>query len=263
MQSSELFGIRKYVIYFLFLFLSGLLTVVDYFSDKSLSNYIPNQINFISSIELSDRFQQYELIDLYSNKADIVAENIRLKEELVDLRLLYIENQDLRDDIQSYEVLIKNISNFELTYYRTSLILKNLTDEYLISGGRDNNFEPGDIVINEKGYIVGYLGEVFNDYSILESLDSTNFNFRALDENNNSYETYSNGRELIVSSLGLSNNTKVGIIYSDIIFGHIGKFPFLDLNIYEQKVSNNKLTVSVEIKDTLSFPTKLFIPKEK
>tara|TARA_B100001778_G_C18597904_1_gene635712 strand:- start:1932 stop:2723 length:792 start_codon:yes stop_codon:yes gene_type:complete len=263
MQSSELFGIRKYVIYFLFLFLSGLLTVVDYFSDKSLSNYIPNQINFISSIELSDRFQQYELIDLYSNKADIVAENIRLKEELVDLRLLYIENQDLRDDIQSYEVLIKNISNFELTYYRTSLILKNLTDEYLISGGRDNNFEPGDIVINEKGYIVGYLGEVFNDYSILESLDSTNFNFRALDENNNSYETYSNGRELIVSSLGLSNNTKVGIIYSDIIFGHIGKFPFLDLNIYEQKVSNNKLTVSVEIKDTLSFQTKLFIPKEK
>ncbi|MAW51103.1 MAG: hypothetical protein CMC41_08355 [Flavobacteriaceae bacterium] len=263
MQSSELFGIRKYVIYFLFLFLSGLLTVVDYFSDKSLSNYIPNQINFISSIELSDRFQQYELIDLYSNKADIVAENIRLKEELVDLRLLYIENQDLRDDIQSYEVLIKNISNFELTYYQTSLILKNLTDEYLISGGRDNNFEPGDIVINEKGYIVGYLGEVFNDYSILESLDSTNFNFRALDENNNSYETYSNGRELIVSSLGLSNNTKVGIIYSDIIFGHIGKFPFLDLNIYEQKVSNNKLTVSVEIKDTLSFQTKLFIPKEK
>ena len=263
MQSSELFGIRKYVIYFLFLFLSGLLTVVDYFSDKSLSNYIPNQINFISSIELSDRFQQYELIDLYSNKADIVAENIRLKEELVDLRLLYIENQDLRDDIQSYEVLIKKISNFELTYYRTSLILKNLTDEYLISGGRDNNFEPGDIVINEKGYIVGYLGEVFNDYSILESLDSTNFNFRALDENNNSYETYSNGRELIVSSLGLSNNTKVGIIYSDIIFGHIGKFPFLDLNIYEQKVSNNKLTVSVEIKDTLSFQTKLFIPKEK
>tara|TARA_Y100000741_G_scaffold306351_1_gene248791 strand:- start:450 stop:1241 length:792 start_codon:yes stop_codon:yes gene_type:complete len=263
MQSSELVGIRKYIIYFLFLFLSGLLTVVDYFSDKSLSNYIPNQINFISSIELSDRFQQYELIDLYSNKADIVAENIRLKEELVDLRLLYIENQDLRGDIQSYEVLIKNISNFELTYYRTSLILKNLTDEYLISGGRDNNFEPGDIVINEKGYIVGYLGEVFNDYSILESLDSTNFNFRALDENNNSYETYSNGRELIVSSSGLSNNTKVGIIYSDIIFGHIGKFPFLDLNIYEQKVSNNKLTVLVEIKDTLSFQTKLFIPKEK
>ena len=263
MQSSELVGIRKYIVYFLFLFLSGLLAVVDYFSDKTLSNYIPNQINFISSIELSDRFQQYELIDLYSNKAEIVAENIRLKEELVDLRLLYTENQDLRDDIQSYEVLIKNISNFELMYYQTSLILKNLTDEYLISGGRDNNFEPGDIVINEKGYIVGYLGEVFNDYSILESLDSTNFNFRALDENNNSYETYSNGKELIVSSLGLSNNTKVGIIYSDIIFGHIGKFPFLDLNIYEQKVSNNKLTVLVEIKDTLSFQTKLFIPKEK
>jgi len=40
-------------------------------------------------------------------------------------------------------------------------------------------------VINEKGYVVGYLGEVFNDYSILESFNSTTFNFRALDKDNN------------------------------------------------------------------------------
>jgi len=263
MQSSQTIGIRKYVIYFLFLFLSGLLTAVDYFSNKSLSNYIPNQINLISSFQIPDWVLQNELINLSSNKTDIVAENIRLKQELVDLRLLYIENQDLKDDIESYDVLIKNISDFELTYYATSLILKNLTDEYLIAGGRDNNFEPGDIVVNETGYIVGYLGEVFNDYSILESLDSTNFNFRALDENNISFEINSNGKELLVNSLDLINNKKIGTIYSDITFGHVSKFPFLDLDIYEQKITNNKLTLIVEVEEKLSFQTRLFIPKEK
>ena len=125
MQSTQAVGIRKYVIYFLFLFLSGLLTAVDYFSNKSLSNYIPNQVNLISSFQIPDRILQNELINLSSSKADIVAENIRLKEELVDLRLLYKENQDLKDDIESYDVLIKNISDFELTYYATSLVLKN------------------------------------------------------------------------------------------------------------------------------------------
>ena len=90
MQSSQAVGIRKYILYFLFMFLSGLLTAVDYFSNKSLSNYIPNQVNLISSFQLSDRFLQNEFINLSSSKTDIVAENIRLKEELVDLRLLYV-----------------------------------------------------------------------------------------------------------------------------------------------------------------------------
>ena len=106
MQSSQPVGIRKYIIYFLFLFLSGLLTVVDYFSNKSLSNYIPNQINLISSFQLPDTFLQNELFNLSSNRAVIVAENIRLKEEIIDLRLLYIENQDLKDDIESYDCLL-------------------------------------------------------------------------------------------------------------------------------------------------------------
>ena len=155
MKSFQVVGIRKYVVYFLFIFLSGLLSVVDYFSNKTLSNFIPDQVNLISNFQISDRLLQNEFSSLSSSKADLVAENIRLKEELTNLRVLYIKNQELQDNIESYEDLIKNISDFELTYYATSLILKNSTDEYLISGGRDYNFEPGDLVINETGYIVG------------------------------------------------------------------------------------------------------------
>jgi len=263
MQNSQVVGIRKYVVYFLFIFLSGLLSVVDYFSNKTLSNFIPDQVNLISKIQIPDRLLQNEFSSLSSSRADLVAENIRLKEELINLRVLYVENQKLNDNIESYEDLISNITDFELTYYATSLILKNSTDEYLITGGRDYNFEPGDIVINETGYIVGYLGEVFNDYSILESFNSTNFNFRALDENNNVFEVNSNGKELIFNSLEPILNTKISVLFSDITFGHISKFPIFDLEPYEQTKLNNKFTVIVPIEDMLTFQSKLFIPKSK
>ena len=263
MQSSQVFGVRKYVVYFLFIFLSGLLSVVDFFSNKTLSNFIPDQLTLISNFQVPDRLLQNEFSNLSSSKADLVAENIRLKEELTNLRVLYIENQELQDNIDSYEDLVKNISDFELTYYATSLILKNSTDEYLISGGRDYNFEPGDLVIDETGYIVGYLGEVFNDYSILESFNSTNFNFRVLDENNNVFEVSSNGKELVFSSLESTLNSKVSILYSDITFGHISKFPLFNLEPYEQSKLNNKLTVTVPIEEMITFQSKLFIPKNK
>ncbi len=263
MRSTQVVSIRKYVVYFLFILLSGLLTAVDYFSNKTLSNFIPERVNLISNFQIPDRLLQNEFSSLTSSRADLVAENIRLKEELSNLRVLYVKNQELQDNIDSYELLIKNISDFELTYYATSLILKNSTDEYIISGGRDYNFEPGDLVINETGYIVGYLGEVFNDYSILESFNSTNFNFRALDENNNIFEVNSNGKELIFSSLESTFISKVGMLYSDITFGHINKFPFYDLQSYEQTKLNNKFTVIVPIEEMLTYQSNLFIPKSK
>ena len=263
MQSFQVVGVRKYVVYFLFIFLSGLLSAVDYFSNRALSNFIPEQVNLISNLQIPDRLIQNEFSNLSSSRADLAAENIRLKEEISSLRVLYLENQELQDNIKSYEFLIKNISDFELTYYATSLILKNSTDEYLISGGKNYNFQRGDLVINELGYIVGYLGEVFNDYSIFESFNSTNFNFRVLDENNIIFEVNSNGKELIFNSLESTINSKIGMLYSDITFGHIRKFPLIDLEPYEQTKINNKFVVIVPIENMITYQSKLFIPKSK
>ena len=122
MQSSQVVGVRKYVVYFLFIFLSGLLSAVDYFSNKTLSNFIPERVSLISNFQIPDRLLQNEFSSLSSSRADLVAENIRLKEELSNLRVLYVENQELQDNIESYELLIKNISDFELTYYATCLL---------------------------------------------------------------------------------------------------------------------------------------------
>ena len=52
MQSSQVVGLRKYVVYFLFIFLSGLLSSVDYFSNKALSNFIPAQVSLISNFQI-------------------------------------------------------------------------------------------------------------------------------------------------------------------------------------------------------------------
>ena len=260
MQSSQDVGVRKYVVYFLFIFLSGLLSAVDYFSNKTLSNFIPERVNLISNFQIPDRLLQNEFLSLSSSRADLVAENIRLKEELSNLRVLYVENQELQDNIESYELLIKNISDFELTYYATSLILKNY-DRWVSNFWRKGlQFWARRSGDKWDWFIVGYLGEVFNDYSILESFNSTNFNFRALDEDNNIFEVNSNGKELIFSSLDATLNSKVGMLYSDITFGHINKFPLFDLEPYEQTELNNKITVIVPIEEMLTFQSKLFIP---
>jgi hypothetical protein len=53
------------------------------------------------------------------------------------------------------------------------------------------------------------------------------------------------------------------MLYSDITFGHINKFPLIDLEPYKQTKLNNKFTVIVPIEKMLSFQSKLFIPKSK
>ena len=59
----------------------------------------------------------------------------------------------------------------------------------------------GDLVINEKGFVVGYLREVFYSYSILESPYSSDFNLEVMDKYNNTYLITSNGSEMFISSV--------------------------------------------------------------
>ena len=59
------------------------------------------------------------------------------------------------------------------------------------------------------------------------------------------------------------NLSSHGILFSDITFGHISKFPLFDLEPYEQTKINNKFTVIAPIEDMLTFQSKLFIPKNK
>ena len=264
MQSTESLPKRSYILYILFILLSSLLILIDYFSNKELSSYFPNSVNFEFEIENSDFTFIQRFNKLFEQRAQLVSENIRLEQEVQDLRSLEIVNQELQLQLESYEAIstVSNIQNFELL--SSGFITKNLNLEYLIYGGTNQQLEVGDLVINEKGFVVGYLREVFYSYSILESPYSSDFNLEVMDKYNNTYLITSNGSEMFISSILLDNyKDDIDFLYTDISFNHSGKFPVVDTRLINFEFQNNQINTSVKFLDSFTFNTKLFIPKFK
>ena len=264
MQSTEALPKRSYILYILFILLSSLLILIDYFSNKELSSYFPNSVNFEFEIENSDFTFIQRFDTLFEQRAQLVSENIRLEQEVQDLRSLEIMNQELQLQLESYEAIssVSNIQNFELL--SSGFITKNLNLEYLIYGGTNQQLEEGDLVINEKGFVVGYLREVFYSYSILESPYSSDFNLEVMDKYNNTYLITSNGSEMFISSIVLDNyKDDIDFLYTDISFNHSGKFPVVDTRLINFEFQNNQINASVKFLDSFTFNTKLFIPKFK
>ena len=264
MQSTEALPKRSYILYILFILLSSLLILIDYFSNKELSSYFPNSENFEFEIENNDFTFVQRVNTLFEQRAQLVSENIRLQQEVQDLRGLEIENQELQLQIDSYESIstISNIQNFE--FLSSGFITKNLNLEYLIYGGTNQQLEVGDLVINEKGFVVGYLREVFYSYSILESPYSSDFNLEVMDKYNNTYLITSNGSEMFISSILLDNyKDDIDFLYTDISFNHSGKFPVVDTRLINFEFQNNQINASAKFLDSFTFNTKLFIPKFK
>ena len=264
MQNTEALPKRSYILYILFILLSSLLILIDYFSNKELSSYFPNSVNFEFEIENSDFTFIQRFDTLFEQRAQLVSENIRLEQEVRDLRSLEIVNQELQLKLESYEAIstLSNIKNFELL--SSGFITKNLNLEYLIYGGTNQQLEVGDLVINEKGFVVGYLREVFYSYSILESPYSSDFNLEVMDKYNNTYLITSNGSEMFISSILLDNyKDDIDFLYTDISFNHSGKFPVVDTRLINFQFQNNQINASVKFLDSFTFNTKLFIPKFK
>ena len=264
MQSTEALSKRSYILYILFILLSSLLILIDYFSNKELSSYFPNSVNFEFEIENRDFTFIQRFNTLFEQRAQLVSENIRLEQEVQDLRSLEIVNQELQLKLESYEAIstASNIQNFELL--SSGFITKNLNLEYLIYGGTNQQLEVGDLVINEKGFVVGYLREVFYSYSILESPYSSDFNLEVMDKYNNTYLITSNGSEMFISSILLDNYIDdIDFLYTDISFNHSGKFPVVDTRLINFEFQNNQINASVKFLDSFTFNTKLFIPKFK
>ena len=264
MQSTEALPKRSYILYILFILLSSLLILIDYFSNKELSSYFPNSVNFEFEIENSDFTFIQRFNTLFEQRAQLVNENIRLEQEVQDLRSLEIVNKELQLQLESYESIstVSNIQSFELL--SSGFITKNLNLEYLIYGGTNQQLQEGDLVINEKGFVVGYLREVFYSYSILESPYSSDFNLEVMDKYNNTYLITSNGSEMFISSILLNNyKDDIDFLYTDISFNHSGKFPVVDTRLINFEFQNNQINATVKFLDSFTFNTKLFIPKFK
>ena len=255
---------RSYVLYILFIFLSSLLILVDYFSSKEISSYIPRAVTFEINLNVFDTTFIDSFNSLLTSRAELSSENIRLEQEINNLRALEIENKSLKEKIDSFEniSLIKSFNNFN--FIETSLIIKNSSNEFLISGGTNQNFQNGDIVLDERGYAVGYLREVFYSYSILETFLSQSFKIQLLDKYNNEYLLFSDGDQLSLASINISTfDSDIDFLFTDILYNHSGKFPVVDTRTINFDLVNNQINSSFKFSNIFTFNTKLFIPKSK
>jgi hypothetical protein len=255
---------RNYVLYILFIFLSSLLILVDFFSNKEMSSYIPKSLTFEFNLDVFETTYIDSFNSLITSRAELVAENIRLEQEVRNLRALEIENDSLEEKIKSFEniSLIKNFNN--LNFVETSLIIKNSSNEFLVSGGTNQNFKNRDLVLDERGYVVGYLKEVFYSYSILETFLSQSFKIQLIDKYNNEYILSSDGNQLSLYSINiLKFNTDIDFLFTDISYNHSGKFPVVDTRSINFELVNNQINTSFNISNIFTFNTQLFIPKSK
>ena len=255
---------RSYVLYILFIFLSSLLILVDYFSNKEISSYLPKSLTMEFNLNIFESTYMDSFNSLLTSRAQLVSENIRLEQEVKNLRALEVENSSLKAKIESFEniSLIKNFSSFN--FIETSLIIKNSSNEFLISGGTNQNFQNGDLALDERGYVVGYLREVFYSYSILETFLSQSFNIQLLDKYNNEYLLSSNGYQLSLSSIDISTfDSDIDFLFTDILYNHSGKFPVVDTRTINFELVNKQINSSFDFSNDFTFNTQLFIPKSK
>jgi len=256
---------RNYVIYILFIFLSGSIFLADLFSNKKFSDLISDNTDFLFPVsqEAIDLFDSLDL-NIIKNKNTLINENIRLKNEVIELRKLKLINERLVEEIRSNNELIKNVNLENIIYYKSTILIKNTEDEYLISGGRNINLNKNDLILNEEGFVVAYIVKVFDDHSLMNTIINSEFSIPGIDKYGNQYLVTSNREELLINSIYIEEeNLNIDYISTDVAFDHIGQFPIVRLTNEEVSNANSKISAVVRIDYKFSFDSNIYIVKEK
>ena len=256
---------RNYIIYILFIFLSGSIFLADLFSNKKFSNLISDNTDFLFPVsqEAIGLFDSLEL-NFIKNKNTLINENVRLKNEVIELRKLKLINDKLVQEIRSNNELIKNVNVENVVYYKSTILIKNTEDEYLISGGRNINLNKNDLILNEEGFVIGYIVKVFDDHSLMNTIINSEFSIPGIDKYGNQYLVTSNRKELLINSIYIEEmNLNIDYISTDLVFDQIGKFPIVQLSNEEVSNANNKISAIVDINYRFSFDSNIYIVKAK
>ena len=256
---------RNYIIYILFIFLSGAVFLADLFSEKKFSNLISDNTDFLFPVsqEAVNLFDSIEL-NFLKNKNDLINENARLKNEVIELRKLKLVNESLVKEISANNELIKNVDLENIIYYKSTILIRNTEGEYLISGGRNINLNKNDLILNEEGFVVGYIVKVFDDHSLINTIINSEFSIPGIDKYGNQYLVTSNKKDLLINSIYIEEiNLNIDYISTDVVFDQIGKFPIVRLSNKEVSNANNKISAVVNIDYNFSFDSNIYIVKEK
>ena len=124
---------RVYIFYILGIILSATILTVDIFSEKSLSKYLNEKLSLLSPIPISNNIDfNFSSFEIFETKSRLINENIRLKNEVIELRKLKIENEKLKTEINANNSVTKEIDTAIYDIFKTSILFKTVTDEYII-----------------------------------------------------------------------------------------------------------------------------------
>src|SRR6056300_521178 len=234
---------RIYVYYFLGILFSATLVTIDIFADKGLSKNLNETVNILLPQQtLNSNDFKFSSLEIFKTKSSLINENIRLKNEVIELRKLLIENEQLRDENINNNRVVKEVDTAIYNIQQTSIIFKTPSDEYIISGGENLNLKVKDLVIDQTGYVVAIVTGVRQDRSFISTIEDYNF----------------------VNSLKLNiENSDIKYIYTDISYGHPGQFPIVDLSSTQINIANNKLQAEIPLNYKISFFSDLYLIQAK
>ena len=142
--------------------------------------------------------------------------------------------------------------------------MKNTEDQFLIAGGRNINASKDDLILNQEGFVVGYITKVFDDHSLINTIINNDFSIPGIDKYGNEYLITSNREELIVNSISIEEmNSNISYISTDIIFDQIAKFPIVSLSSSSVSTANNKISAQIEINYNFNFDSSIYIVMKK
>lgn len=126
MFNSPSFNIRRYIFFIFAIFLSILLYIVDNFTNKAVSNFIPNNVSIITKVKIPENLLDNNFLMMFESKSNLLNENLRLKNEVLELRRLKVLNYQLKEELESNNQFIKKAQFQDIDYISTRLILKKL-----------------------------------------------------------------------------------------------------------------------------------------
>ena len=104
--------VRNYIIYVIFVLFSFSIMVLDFFSNQEISSTISKRMNFLipSNVNFPD-YLQFLDTELFQTRNNLINENIRLKNEVLELRKLKIENDLLKEELDANKNLIETVDS--------------------------------------------------------------------------------------------------------------------------------------------------------
>lgn len=258
MLNSRKFLLRKYVILIIFILIFSLLMVIDFFSD----NFIPTALSQFLDLEKINFEYDQNFFKILLTKSNLINENLRLEKEVTKLRSVEIEKKDLEKLLVSYENLSKTTNNNLFKYIETRVVLINSSKQFVVNGGFNENFSKNDLLVDEYGWIYGYIAEVRNTYSILETLNSKNFSLTVIDEVNNKYFVSSTGNDLLIELTEKNEQSSNNLnLFTDPSLGALGRFKLLSIDNYVINSKVGDVFLIKNFKFSLTSNVPLFVVK--